>query len=304
MEYVVNAINVSKHFKKHAAVDNVSLTIKRGEIFGFIGRNGAGKTTFMKMVSGLTSPTSGEIEIFGAKGKDAFEHRRRIGNLIEDPGIYPELNAMANLKCKSIAMGINKEGYEQELLELVGLGDTGKKKVGDFSLGMRQRLGIALAMVGDPDFLVLDEPINGLDPQGIKELRNTFLRLKNEKNMTIMISSHILDELYKIADTFCFINKGKIIEQLSREELDAKSANYVRLVVSDIDKSSTILENLGIKNYKVIDESKFHLYEGLDQTRTITRTLVTSGVDVDEITVVNESLEKYYLGLTGGENDD
>lgn len=304
MEYVVRANNVSKHFKKHRAVDNVNLRIKRGEIYGFVGKNGAGKTTFMKMVCGLTTPTSGELEIFGATGKAVEEHRKRIGNLIEDPGIYPGMTAVQNLKCKSIALGINKDNYEKELLELVGLSNTGKKKVKDFSLGMRQRLGIAMSMVGDPDFLVLDEPINGLDPQGIVEIRQTLRRLRDEKNMTIMISSHILEELYKLADTFCFINKGKVIEELSKEELDSKSTDYVRLVVDDTSKASTILENMNIKSYKVLSPNKFHLYDGLQETGRINTALVNSGIVVNEITVVNESLEKYYLGLTGGNNND
>lgn len=304
MEYVVQTNNVSKYFKKYAAVDNVNINIKRGEIFGFVGRNGAGKTTFMKMVCGLTTPTSGEIKIFGASGNEAYIHRKRIGNLIEDPGVYPGMTAIQNLKCKSIALGINKEGYEEELLEIVGLKDTGKKKVKDFSLGMRQRLGIALAMVGDPDFLVLDEPINGLDPQGIAEVRQTLKRLRDEKNMTIMISSHILDELYRLADTFCFINKGKVIEQLSKEELDEKSTDYMRLVVDNTSNAIPVLENFGIKNYKVLSNNKFHIYESLKESGKINTALVKAGIVVEEITIVNESLEKYYLGLTGGESND
>lgn len=300
MEYVLKATDVSKHYGKQAAVDKVSLNIKKGEIFGFVGRNGAGKTSFMKIISGLSTPTSGEFELFGIAGSEMSKHKRRIGNLIENPGIFPNLTAEQNLKCKAIGMGISKPNYEKELLELVGLKDTGRKKVKNFSLGMKQRLGIALALVGEPDFLILDEPINGLDPQGIVEVRNILKKLRDEKNMTIMISSHILDELYKLADSFCFINKGRVIEQVTKEELEAKSTDYVRLIVDNVSKASTILENMGIQNYKVFDDKKFHLYEGLKDTGAINKNLVTNDILVEEIAVVNESLESYYLGLTGG----
>ena len=225
MEYVLSTKNLCKQYSKHLAVDNVSLHIKRGEIYGFIGRNGAGKTTFMKMVCGLAMPTSGEIELFDAKGSDVNMHRARVGNLIEAPGIFPNMNGINNIKCKCYALGIYKKGYAEHLLETVGLKDAGRKKVKKYSLGMKQRLGIAMALVGGPDLLILDEPINGLDPQGIAEVRDMILKLRSERNMTIMISSHILEELYKIADTFGIINNGKLVQELSREELSAKCSD-------------------------------------------------------------------------------
>ncbi len=300
MEYVVKARKVTKQFKEHKAVNEADISIKKGEIFGFVGKNGAGKTTFMKMLCGLTSPTSGEFEIFGATGSRIAEHRRRIGNLIEDPGIYPNMTAKQNLHCKAIAIGVTKKGYEEELLELVGLKNTGKKKVKDFSLGMRQRLGIAMAMLGGPDLLVLDEPINGLDPEGIAEIRNTLIKLKEERGMTIMISSHILEELFKIADTFCFINNGHVIEQLPKEKLIEKSTDYVRIKTDDTAAVSAQLEAVDISSYKVVDKETIYVYERLEDTGIINRELNSNGILVSEITLVQESLEQYFLELTGG----
>lgn len=300
MEYVLDTRNLCKQYSKHLAVNNVSLHIKRGEIYGFIGRNGAGKTTFMKMVCGLAMPTSGEIELFGAKGSDINVHRSRIGNLIEEPGIFPNLNGINNIKCKCYALGIYKKGYAEELLEITGLKDAGKKKVKKYSLGMKQRLGIALALVGGPDLLILDEPINGLDPQGIAEVRDMLLKLKTERNMSIMISSHILEELYKIADTFGIINNGKLVQELSREELSAKCNDYIEIVADDSAKACTIIEKLGFSNYRVMEDGKVHIYEQLERLGELNSGLVTGGCIVNSIKTVQENLENYFLELTGG----
>lgn len=303
MEYVLQTKNIVKNFGHKRAVDHASINIKRGEIYGFIGKNGAGKTTFMKMICGLTSPTSGEITIFGANGRAAAENRHRIGSLIESPGIYEDMTALQNLKCKSLALGVKKPHHEEELLELVGLANTGHKKVKNFSLGMKQRLGIALSMVGDPEFLVLDEPINGLDPQGIAELRTLFERLRDEKKVTIMISSHILEELYKIADTFCFINNGRVMEELSRQELEEKSSDYVKLCVDDAASALSILSSLNVANVEQKDAHTLWIYDTEIETGNVNKALVMGGVLVEQICIVSESLEKYYLGLTGGDGN-
>ena len=299
MEYVLKTNGLTKQFGKHLAVNQVILHIKRGEIYGFIGKNGAGKTTFMKMASGLSSPSAGEMELFGAKGKEIAEYHSRIGNLIEAPGLYPGMTGAENLKCKIYALGIHKPGYEKELIELVGLAQTGKKKVKNYSLGMRQRLGIAMALIGEPDFLILDEPINGLDPQGMAEIRDMLIRLKEEKNMTIMVSSHILEELYKIADTFGIIHEGRLLQEISREELAAKCSDYAQLTVSDAARACTVLESSGFRQFKVIDSRTVHIYESFDQLGSLNMALVQAGCTVESLHMVQENLENYFLKLTG-----
>ena len=193
-ELLLSTSALTKQFGRHKAVDQVSMHIKRGAIYGFIGRNGAGKTTTLRMIGGLASPTAGEIEMFGCRGRELKQIRSRVGCLIEGPGLYGNMTARDNMKMKCLLLGVQKKGYIEELLEVVGLKDVGKKHVKRYSLGMKQRLGIAMALIGEPDLLVLDEPINGLDPQGIAEVRETILRLNKERNMTILISRHILEE--------------------------------------------------------------------------------------------------------------
>ena len=300
MEYVLRTENLCKRYGRHSAVGGVSLGIKRGEIYGFIGRNGAGKTTFMKMVCGLAQPTEGEIEIFGAKGSAANVHRSRIGCLIEEPGILPGLSGLNNLKCKCYAMGIYQKGYAEELLKLVGLEKAAKKKAKKYSMGMKQRLGIAMALVGGPDFLVLDEPINGLDPQGIAEVREMLLKLKVEKNMTIMISSHILEELYKLADTFGIVHEGLLVEELSREELSNRCNDYLEVIVDDSGGACTVLEAMGLLGYKIMEDGAIHIYGELDRQGEINMELVKAGFTVNQIRRVQENLENYFLELTGG----
>lgn len=224
MEYAVETNCLTKKFHHHVAVSQINMHVKRGEIYGFIGRNGAGKTTCMKMLCGLSTQTDGEIRLFGKQGAETKAYMERIGNLIENPGLYPNMTGYENLKCKCIAMGIYKKGYIEEILKQVGLENDRKKKVKNYSLGMKQRLGIGMALVGEPDLLILDEPINGLDPQGIAEIRDTLKRLNQKKEITILISSHILEELYKVADTFGIINQGELILELSKEELEKGAA--------------------------------------------------------------------------------
>ena len=303
MEYVVSTKGLTKVYGKHTAVDNVSLHIKRGEIYGFIGRNGAGKTTFMKMLTGLAAPTAGEISLFGSTGEAMNKQTERVGNLIEDPGLYPQFSGYQNLKCKCLALGIHKEGYIEELLNMVGLSGAGKKKVKKYSLGMKQRLGIAMALVGGPDLLILDEPINGLDPQGIAEVRDILLKLRDEQNMTIMISSHILEELYKIADTFGIINKGKLIQELSKEELSTKCSDYIELKCDDTSRACPVLDGMGISDYKVVGNDTIYIYEQVDNLGAINKALANADVMVNLLNVVQERLENYFLELVGGEEN-
>lgn len=305
MENVISTSLLTKKYHGYAAVNKVSLHVRKGEIYGFIGKNGAGKTTFMKMVCGLASPTDGEIEIFGRRGRELAGIRERIGNLIEMPGLYPGMTAYQNLNCKCIAMGIHKKGYIQEILELVGLKDADGKKVKNFSLGMKQRLGIAMAITGEPDLLILDEPVNGLDPQGIKEVRETIKRLNSEKNMTIMISSHILEELYRLADTFGIIDRGSLIQEVSKEELEEKCSDYIKIKVIGTEHACTVIEGMDISDYKIIDSNTVYVYEKPEMVSAINAELCRKGCKVESISVVKENLESYFLSITdGGKKND
>lgn len=303
MDYVLSTNNLTKQFRKHKAVDNVCIHVPKGAIYGFIGRNGAGKTTFLKMISGLSSPTSGDFSLFGYEGKEVCHVFSRIGTLIEAPGVYPNMTAYTNLKLKCIAAGINKKNYIEELLKSVGLENTGKKKVKNFSLGMKQRLGIALALVGEPDLLVLDEPINGLDPQGIVEVRDTIQKLNTERNITIIISSHILEELSKIATNYGIINDGRLIEEVTREQLLAKCSEHIEIVTDNANAACTIIEGMGILNYKVIDKNTIHIFERLGDSGDIAVELAKNGIRIAGISVKNEALEDYFLSVTGGNKD-
>ncbi len=298
MEYAVNTTLLTKKFGQHTAVNQVNLHVKRGEIYGFIGRNGAGKTTCMKMLCGLATPTSGEVSLFGKQGTQAREMYERIGNLIETPGLYPNMSAGENLKCKCLALGIYKKGYIEEILAQVGLQEAGKKKVKKFSLGMKQRLGIGMALLGEPDLLILDEPINGLDPQGIVEVREILKNLNQKKGMTIMISSHILEELHKVADTFGIIHNGELIQELSREELEEKCNNYIEITAEHTEHVCTVLESMGIKNYKVVSPNVIQIYERLEESGQINRELTKKDCVIDAIRVAHEKLENYFLELT------
>ena len=233
MEYLLCTNGLTKQYGRHKAVDSVNIHIRQGDIYGLIGRNGAGKTTILKIISGLASPTAGDFTLFGKTGKDVSPYMSRIGTLIEAPGVYPNMSARENLKLKCLAMGVRKKGCIDDLLRIVGLENTGRKKIRNFSLGMKQRLGIALALVGDPDIVILDEPINGLDPQGIAEIRETLSKLNKEKNITLIISSHILEELSKIATNYGIIHDGVLLQEMTREELLAKCSERIELKTDD-----------------------------------------------------------------------
>ena len=299
-ELLLSTNGLTKQYGHHKAVDKVNLHIKKGAIYGFIGRNGAGKTTCLKMISGLSRPTSGEIEIFGYKGKDLQKVRSRVGCLIEAPGLYGNMTAYENLNIKCKLFGIRKKGYIEDILETVGLEGVGKKKTKHFSLGMKQRLGIGLALVGEPDLLVLDEPINGLDPQGIAEVRDTIQRLQKERNMTILISSHILEELSKIATDYGIIHNGSLLQELTSEELMKRCSERIEIELIHPEQAVPILDRMGFTNYQVTDKSHIHIFERLNESANVNMELAKAGILVNGISITSEELETYFLNLTGG----
>ena len=300
-ELIVETSLLTKCFKTQKAVNKVDLKIERGAFYGLTGRNGAGKTTIMKMICGLSSPTSGEISLFGKKGEESRKCLGRIGTLIENPGMYPNLSAYENMKLKCIANGIlNQDKYIKDILELVGLSDAAGKKAGQFSLGMKQRLGIGMALIGEPDLCVLDEPINGLDPQGIVEIRELIFKLNKERHITFMISSHILGELDKIATHIGIINEGVLLEQQTTEELHNKCMNRIEIHTAEAERMAAMLEEMGYKNYKVMNTDMIYLFEGIDNRKGITSRILREDIQFTSIGICNGNLEEYFLERCGG----
>ncbi len=299
-EYILETDNITKKYGAIIAVDHVSIHLKRGEIYGLIGRNGAGKTTLLKMLAGLAKPTEGSYRIFGESEKKTAKLRDRIGVLVESPGLIPNISAMENMKLQALMLGMNDEAFLQELLHDVGLGNTGKLAVRKFSMGMKQRLGIAIALVGHPDLLLLDEPINGLDPQGIVEIRELIERLSKERHITIMISSHILEELSKIATRYGIIHHGQIIDEFTHQELLRRCSERIELRPSDATRAVTVIEGMGIRDFKVLDNSIIQIFERLDDSGEIVLELAKNNIKTLNIAVKNEALEDYYLSITGG----
>ena len=282
----------------------MNLHIKEGHIYGLIGRNGAGKTTIMRMISGLSRPTRGSYSLFGKTGLQMQMLLKNVGVLIEYPGLYPRLSAYENLKIKCIGMGIKPNGYVEKLLKTVGLENTDAKKgAGSYSLGMRKRLGIALALVGDPKLIILDEPINGLDPQGIVEVRETLARLRDERGITIMISSHILDELGKIADSYGVIHEGTLLDEFSAEELHERSGSSLIIRTDNAEETLRVLDSMDIHGAVREPDGNLKVEEGLDRTKEITRAIIGAGIGLEEIYLRSMTLEEYYLGMTGGEHN-
>ena len=301
MEYILETQGLTKVYGTKEAAKDVDLHIREGQIYGLIGRNGAGKTTIMRMISGLSTPTSGSYSLFGKTGYAMGRALRNVGVLIESPGLYPRLSARENLKIKCIGSGVRARGYVEELLKTVGLENTDMKKpAGSYSLGMRQRLGIGLALVGDPKILILDEPINGLDPQGIAEIRQMLLKLRDEKGITIMISSHILDELSKVADCFGIIHEGRLLDEFSSEELHRRCGQYVLIRTDDPEAAARALGGLGIGSVTTETDGTLRVSGHLDETADMARALVGAGVALKEMRLQSLSLEDYYLNVTGG----
>lgn len=299
MEYVLQTQQLCKKYGKFNALTDFTINVPKGSIYGMVGRNGAGKTTLIRIVTGLNNPTSGEFTLFGTKNTDAdiLAKRRKIGAVVETPSLHPEMSAKDNLIQQTKALGISDEKLD-EILNLVGLPNTGKKKAKHFSLGMRQRLGIAFSLVGDPDFLVLDEPINGLDPQGIMEVREMILKLNREKGITILISSHILDELSRLATHYGFIEQGRCIKEMSAEELEKVSRRSLHINVNDTQLLAQVLDGMKAE-YRIYSPTEADIFTPM-QITPLVLALNEKKCFVNSMTEHHESLENYFMGLVGG----
>jgi ABC-2 type transport system ATP-binding protein len=296
MEYVLQTNGLTKKFGSKTAVNEVNLNVKRGDIYGFIGRNGAGKTTLIRMISGLANPTGGNIRLFERDDLDVQRHK--TGTMIENPAVFPYMTARQNLHYYCKLLGLNPATTVDEMLALVGLQDTGKKKAKNFSLGMKQRLAIAIALLDNPEFLMLDEPINGLDPTGIKEIRELVLKLNKEKNITILISSHILGELSKIANRYGVINNGIMVDEFTNEELESRCVAELEIKVDNIQLTENILkDSLGITAYHVLDNNTIRILKDLDKVGQINTELAKNGVVIFASAIVGQDLEAYFMQL-------
>lgn len=283
-------------------MNNINIEIRRGEIYGLIGENGAGKTTLIKILTGLILKTDGKITLFNKEvNVNTSLDRKKIGSIIEAPALYLEMTAKQNLEIQRIQQGITDKNCIDELLCLVNLDGAKNKKTKNFSLGMKQRLGLAIALLGNPELLILDEPLNGLDPTGIKELRELLIKLNKEKGITIIISSHILSELHKLATCYGIISKGKLVEQLTALELDEKCKKHLFIKVDDINKAVNILENsLNIKNFIVSQDNTLKIYEHIENGDEINKCLAINNIYAKEITIKGDSLESYFFKSIGG----
>lgn len=298
MSYVLQTENLTRYFGKKAAVNRVSMNVKKGDIYGFIGKNGAGKTTFIRVVAGLAKKNEGTIKLFDSD--DLKKQRRKIGTMIENPSIYPNMTARQNLHYYCLLLGLDPKVTVEPMLSLVGLGDTGKKKAKNFSLGMKQRLAIAIALLGEPEFLMLDEPMNGLDPAGIREIRELILKLNKEKEITILISSHILGELSKIATRYGIINNGVLIDEFTDEDLKSKCVQALEVVVDDAGKAADILkQNLELSGDEIVitDSNTIRITRDLDKAGLINTTLAQNGVTITSSSTVSCDLEEYFMRL-------
>lgn len=302
MREVIKTNNLVKKYGENIVLDNISITVNQGEIYGLVGDNGAGKTTLFRILSGQSNISNGSFELLGESSeKNIMKVRKRIGTIIENPSFYPKMTIEENLEYYRLQRGIPGKKNIDKILKEVGLLEVKKKKFNNISLGMKQRLGLALALLGEPELLILDEPINGLDPSGIIEIRNLLLRLNREKNITIIISSHILSELYNIATCYGFLSKGKLVEELSLEQLNEKCRSYLEINVTNPKKLSVLLEEkLGYKNYKIMPNGLIHLFEKDPINEEISRLAVENGIGLKSINEKSANLENYYLSLIGG----
>lgn len=293
MDYALQTDRLCKIYRHYHALDGLTMNVPRGSIYGFVGRNGAGKTTLIRLICGLQKPTSGKFTLDGVHSteRDILKIRRRMGAVVETPSIYLGMTAEDNLKQQYRILGLPSYDGLRELLELVGLSDTGKKKAKDFSLGMRQRLGIAIALAGSPDFLILDEPVNGLDPQGIIEIRELIQKLNRERGITVLISSHILDELHRLATWYGFIDQGKIVKEMSEEELDAVCRQYLRVTVSNMTALKKVLDKRNLE-YSVVSEKEADIYDAIGISE-LTHALDAEDCLILSVSEQSESLENY-----------
>ncbi len=304
MDYVLKANALSKNYKGFKALNGLSMNVPKGAIYGFVGKNGAGKTTLIRLICGLQEPTSGDYTLYGRKNtdKEIVKSRRRMGAVVETPSIYLDMTAEDNLKQQYRILGLPSYDGLTDILKLVRLGNTGKKKAKNFSLGMRQRLGIALALVGDPDFLVLDEPVNGLDPQGIIEMRELILKLNRERQITVLISSHILDELSRLATHYGFIDNGRMVKEISAEDLEAACRKCVRMEVTNVKALALVLDSMELE-YNIISDKEADVFAKVNVSR-LALELSKEDCEIVSMQERDESLESYYVSLVGGEGDE
>lgn len=304
MEYVLQTNALSKSYKNFKALNGLSMNIPKGAIYGFIGKNGAGKTTLIRLICGLQEPTSGEYTLYGRKNteKEIVKSRRRMGAIVETPSIYLDMTAEDNLKQQYRILGLPSFDGLSDILKLVKLEDAGKKKAKNFSLGMRQRLGIAIALVGDPDFLVLDEPVNGLDPQGIIQMRELILKLNREQQITFLISSHILEELSKLATYYGFIENGYLVKEMSSTELETACKKCTRVEVSDSKVLARVLDAMDIE-YKIFSDTTADVYAKVNISQ-LAAALSEQNCEILSVQAHDESLESFYINLVGGSKNE
>ena len=300
MDYILQTKNLTKKYKNFQALNGLTMNVPKGSIYGLVGKNGAGKTTLIRLICGLQKPTSGDFTLYGicTTSIDIIKSRRSMGAVVETPSIYTDMTAEENLKQQYLVLGLPSYDGIPELLKLVGLENTGKKKAKNFSLGMKQRLGIAIALAGDPDFLVLDEPVNGLDPQGIVEMRELILKLNRERQITVLISSHILDELSRLATYYGIIDSGRMVKELSAGELEAAFRKCIHIEVSDTTVLARVLDSMNLE-YKILSETTADIFAKVNVTH-ITMDLQKENCEVMSMQEKNESLESYYISLVGG----
>jgi ABC-2 type transport system ATP-binding protein len=301
-EIILQTKNLTKKYGNVSVVDNFNMKLYKGDIYGLIGKNGAGKTTLIRMLTSLSKKYSGEIILFGEDKESEIEKiRNRMGCVVETPEFYRKLTAYQNLEYYRILKGIPEKNIIKNTLKTVGLENTGKKKFKDFSLGMKQRLGLALALLNCPDFIILDEPVNGLDPSGIIELRQTIQKLNEEQGITFIISSHILSELSLVANRYGIINEGKLVKELTKEELNDECKVGLSIIVDDISKASGAIETkLNTTNYKVLNNNEIRLYEYLDNPSRVMEILGQTGIKISSFKQIGDSLEDYFMSVIGG----
>ncbi|MCR4584164.1 MAG: ABC transporter ATP-binding protein [Lachnospiraceae bacterium] len=303
METIFKSENLCKKYGSFSALCGLDMEIRKGEIYGFVGKNGAGKTTLIRLLCGLQQPTSGSFTLMGKTNddKELYRERRRIGAVVESPAIFKDMSAKDNIIQQYLMLGLPDMKGADELLKLVGLEDTGRKKAKNFSLGMKQRLGLAIALCGQPDFVILDEPTNGLDPQGIIEIRELILKLNREQGITFLISSHILDELSRLASCYGFIDKGRMVRQMTAEELQKECRKSVRMKVSDTGILAKIMDEKGLE-YKILDKDMADVYAEVNFSE-MAEAFAKENCTIFKMEEHDESLEAFYLALLGGEKD-
>lgn len=304
MEYVLQTNSLSKSYRRFKALDGLTMNVPKGAIYGFVGKNGAGKTTLIRLICGLQEPTQGTYSLYGKdyKEKGIVKSRRRMGAVVETPSIYLDMSAEENLKQQCLILGLPSYDEIPEILRLVGLENTGRKHARHFSLGMKQRLGIAVALIGDPDFLVLDEPVNGLDPQGIIEIRELILELNRKRQITVLISSHILDELSRIATHYGFIDSGHMVKEISAKELEASFRKSIQVEVSNTKSLALVLDKMNVE-YEIISDTTANIYGEIVLSQLV---LALSNEHCELISSheQNENLETYFINMVGGERNE